>query len=465
MRRRRTSSPARAGPDELLPLAFDLYARGRLDDGELVRVIGSQPPADLRAFFEAEHGRTAADVETFLAHGGPLHGVDVLDQAFIAIAGAGVDIADRVRDSNHPARAAARALETVIGAVVTKKLGALTRRAAASLLSIIATRTSATLIGACCVLDPRLIARTAFSRDAVTTGLLRFQWPVRLPRQEVARLLATPHVRGDLALSVAVAGLFSGSRLKLLVSALGEDAIIASLLASDRGWDEICRLPADSTALELAWLAWLARLERQAPVRYVSLVATSLLALPGKRLEQHIDIIPRKHREAAFLAVVAREIAVDDPRIPAICRPLASRLDRTALISIFTALLADATSRGPQIALLLARAIDAKQLGAVGRALADDSAVRFIALLDGPDPLPRDRELALAAAFAERSHTIVSAWGKTIGALPVREVRASSPAVRAQRALDEREQDTIATCADGSSRAGPCGARTCSSAR
>ena len=436
-------------PDRPLPLAFDLHANRRIDDAELVRLIASQPSPDVRAFFETEYGRTAADVEAFLEEGGELRGVDVIDQAFAAIEAAGVDAADRIRDANHPARWATRALDTVMEAVVTKRPGALTRRAAASLVSLTATRPSATLIGACCALEPRVIALPAFRAEhaaAAAAGLIRFKWPVRPSGPQVTRLLTVPVARRDLALAAALAGLYSGSRLKLLAKALGEDAIVASLLASDRGWDELCRLPLDSTALELAWLA---RVETQRLDRYLSLVSVSLLALYGKRLEQFIDVIPRRHRQAAFLALIAREVAVDDPRLAAVCRTIASRLDRTALLAVFAELLADPSERGPQIALVLGRAADAKQLAAVGRALSDDAAVRFVALLDGPDPLPRERELAIAAAFAERAHPIVSAWGKKIGATPALQIRPSLPAVRALRALDGREQQTIATCSEG----------------
>ena len=429
-----------------LPLAFDLHGRGRIGDGELVRVIASQSPLELRAFFETEHGRTAAEVEAFLDAGEHLRGTDVIDQAVAAIAGARIDDADRIREPDHPARWAARALETVMETVITKKPGPLTRRAAASLVALTAKRASAVLVGACCALEPRVLARAGFQAahaEAAAAGLMRFKWPVKLPKLQVTRLLALPHVYEDLALATAVAGLYNGSRLKLLVKALGEVALLQKLLASDHGWSEICRLPVDSTALELAWLA---RIESQRLDRYIALASITLLAVHGKRLEQFIDTVPRRHRQAVFLATIARDVAADDPRIAAVCRTLASRLDRTQLTAIFTALLGDATERGPQLAMVLARAVDAKQLGAVGRVLADDAAVRFVALLDGPDPLPRDRELAIAAAFAERDHPIIGAWGRKIGALPIHELRANLPVVRALRALDDREKQKIATC-------------------
>jgi len=433
-----------------LPLAFDLHAHKRIDDVELVRVIASQTSTDVRAFFEGVYGRTAQDVEEFLEHGRALSGFDVIDQAFSAIEGAGVDQADGIRDPNHPARWASRALDTVMEAVITKKPAAITRRAAASLVWLTTKRPSPSLIGACSALEPRVMAMPGFRAEdtaAAATGLIQYGWPVRMSAQQTTRLLALPVVYGDLALAVAVAGLYAGSRLKMLAKNLGELRIIESLLASDRGWAEICKLPVDSTALELAWLA---RIEQQRLDRYVALVSITLVVLQGKRLEQFIDIVPRRHRQAAFLAFVAREFSVDDPHLAVVCRTIASRLDRTALLAVFSSLLADPTDRGPRIAMVLGRAVDAKQLVAVGKGLSDDAAVRFVALLDGKDPLPRDRELAIAAVFADHPNPIVSAWGKKIGAAPIQAVRPNLPMVRAQRALDDREQLKIATCAEGS---------------
>src|SRR5262245_49947896 len=124
-------------PDAALPLAFDLHAHDRLADAELVRVIASAPSADVRAFFEAERGRLPEDVEAYLDEPTELAGNDVIDQAFAAIVGAGIDGAEDVKHPDHPARWALRAMDTVMEAVVTKRPTPLTRRAAASLLSTI----------------------------------------------------------------------------------------------------------------------------------------------------------------------------------------------------------------------------------------------------------------------------------------------------------------------------------------
>lgn len=168
-------------PAQPLPLAFDLHARGRIDDVELVKVLASQASADVRAFFEAERGRAATDIDAFLDEtAAVLRGADVIDQAFAAIAGAGVDAS--VRTPDHPAQWAPRALDTVMEAVVTRRPGTLTRRAAASLVALTAKRASPTLVGACCALEPRVLAMPAFRSEhaaAAAAGLIRFQWPVR----------------------------------------------------------------------------------------------------------------------------------------------------------------------------------------------------------------------------------------------------------------------------------------------
>src|SRR5205085_6715636 len=97
------------------------------------------------------------------------------------------------------------------------------------------------------------------------------------------------------------------------------------------------KLPVDSTALELAWLA---KIEQRSVDRYVALASVSLLALFGKRLEQFIDLIPRRHRDRVFRALVER-VTDDDPRLLAVSKMITSRLDRTQLIGTFTWLLGE----------------------------------------------------------------------------------------------------------------------------
>lgn len=430
-------------PMQPLPLAFELHAHAHIDDTALVEVIAAQTKAELRAFFETELRRSREDVEAFLEGGDVLRGSDLLDRAFAAMLGAGVEDAAHIADPTHPARWALRALDAVMEAVVTKKPDALSRRVAASLVALVGKRPSPTLIGACCAAFPRTVAMPGFRAehaDAAVAGLIEYGWPVRMSKPQATRLLAQPVVRCDLALAAALSGVLTSGRLKLLARVLGEPAIIDALLASDRGWAEICRLPVEAKTPELAWLA---RIEQLDLARYISLAATSVLVLHGKRRDLFVDNIPRRHRQAVFLALATRD--VDDGRLAVICQAMASRLDRAQLGTVIGALLGER----PQVALVLARAIEPKALMAVGAALTDEAALRFVALLDGPDPLPRDRELAIGAAFAARAHPVVRAWGLKITAAPAPVVRPTLPAVRAQRALDAREQQQIATCTDG----------------
>src|SRR5690606_24461850 len=131
------------------------------------------------------------------------------------------------------------------------------RRAAVALLVQLVRAPSAALWSACVALEPRVLAFPCFGPGqaaAAAAGLFQHRWPVRPSEAQVHRLLALPVVRGDLALAAAVAGLLSSKRLHGLAAALGEDAIVAALVGSDRGWDAICRLPPETPPLELAWL-------------------------------------------------------------------------------------------------------------------------------------------------------------------------------------------------------------------
>src|SRR5690606_5313280 len=78
--------------------------------------------------------------------------------------------------------------------------------------------------------------------------------------------------------------------------------------------------------------------------------------------------------------------------------------------------------------------------------LGDRALARLIALVDA-DPLPRDRELALAAALASRTLPEVVAWRARVASQPTATtVRRPSP--RSHRALSPAEHDQIASCAD-----------------
>jgi hypothetical protein len=274
-------------PEQPLPLAFDLHARARLDDLELVRVIASQPSTDVRSFFEAEHGRTAQDVEAFLEEGGHLRGLDVVDQAF-GVAGAGVD-ADRMRDRIIRALGGHRRRDE---AVVTKKPGTL-RGAAYHRRAT--TRPSTMLVGACCALE------YACSRGQAAAHAeqrpLSHPLAVAAPAPHVTRLPRCCVWRPALATWSSSS---SGSRLKLLVKALGDAAIIEKLLARIAvGTD----LPVVSEALELAWLA---RIETLRIDRYVALASITRSPCTASGLGSS-STRPAPAPSGAFFAMIARD--------------------------------------------------------------------------------------------------------------------------------------------------------------
>src|SRR6185503_11189817 len=132
-------------------------------------------------------------------------------------------------------------------------------------------------------------------------GLFHYHWPIKPTTTQIERLLGLPLVKGDLALAAGIVGLFSNERLKRLASELTDDAIVASLLTADHGWDEICRLPPETPALELAWLQ---RVEKADYKRYVVLAGRALGTLHGGRLDKFVAQLPRRHRPAVFLAAI-----------------------------------------------------------------------------------------------------------------------------------------------------------------
>ena len=114
--------------------------------------------------------------------------------------------------------------------------------------------------------EPRVLGFPGFPRELgehAAAGLVRFKWPVKPTVKEIQQLLAVPWIRADLAVAAAVAGLFASRRLGRLTRALGEQPILETLVATGRGWDEICRLPQEKPPLELRLLLAFGRLEPQ----------------------------------------------------------------------------------------------------------------------------------------------------------------------------------------------------------
>lgn len=438
-----------AWPSRPLPLAFDLHASAQLDARELLAVVAGVSVRDLAAFAGHERRRSAPQVDGYLQGLAtapvlaPAPGRDLLDQLIGAIA----HVLDH---GTAPDRdAAIRMIDERLVALCPPKPSELGRRLLVALLSAIVTaspRTRRPLLELALAVEPRLLEHAcvralgeAEVADAAVDGLFRFGWPVRPSKADLDRLLALPIVANDLALAAAVVGL-GGARLKKLAKALGEDAIVERLLAGDRGWAELCRLPQETPALELAWLS---RVEQASTPRYLALAARALDLLRGKRLFAFVDQLPRRHRADVFVRFV-RTTTLDEARLTPVVAAIAPRLDRAGAATIL-----DATLGGdrpaPPIARALCRGLSDKLLAAAIAAIADPAVRTLVAICDGADALPRDRELALARAIADRSDPELRAWAARMLA----ETPAAAPVVAPPPAstLDEPARRQIATCA------------------
>ena len=428
-------------PDHPLPLAFDLHRAERIGSAELLRLVDAAPPSELRKFLESERGRDPEIVEAYFEAAAKAPALprapneDVLDQ-----------LARAFREVEDPEVTAKR----VIAVITTKKDSPLVRRAAAAMLSELATVPAPAVVMACVALEPRVIELPGFPSDAapsVAAGLLRHEWPIRPPRPQIHKLLAVPWVKADLAVAAAIAGLYAGRRLSRLARALGEAAILTTLVATGHGWNEICRLPQERPPIELRWLAVI---ERTRPDRHAELAGEGLALFRGERLEAFVEQMQRKNRHLAFLALVQRPgTNPDDPRFGAAMRVLAPRVDRSAVAEILSALLApEAAERGIQLALVVARALSDKLLASAAKLVSDEAAARFVVVLDGFDALPRDRELALAQVFIESAHPVVKAWAERVTRVTVAAPAVPLPAIRARRELDDKQRAKIEAAAD-----------------
>lgn len=421
-------------PDHPLPLAFDLHHHGAATSQTLIDVMLATPPSELMRYLREERGRDGEAVEAHLAAAAKApelpraSGVDVIDQLVRAI--------DEVERPDRPLDALVEALRSEPRLFV--------RRVAVAFLARLAVSPSRVVVMAAVALAPLALGFPGFPAGKlahVAEGLVRFRWPVKPGVREIDQLMSRPEIRADLAVAVAICGLYTGKRLARLAKALGAPTILETLATSGTGWAEMCRLPEENPALELRWLAAL----ESHPERHAELAGTALAIFLGKRLETFVDQLPRRTRSGAYLALALRpSLSPDDGGLLGATRVMAPRLDRTQIGAIFLALLAPAAGeRGIQIALGLARTLDDKQLASAAGLIDDAAAARFVIVLDGFDALPRDRELALAKIFLDREHPAVKAWAERVTRVTVSAPSTGLPAIRARRALDAAQKAAI----------------------
>jgi hypothetical protein len=419
-------------PDKPLPLAFQLHAAGHVPGRELVELFLQRPLAEMRGFLGGRVAQRVPEqvypfVDQCLREGFQVApGTDVIDTLIAAIVEAG--------DFGRP-------MERFVELVSPKRNWPLQRRAAAALISQLARSPRIELVPLCVGLEPRTLAIPGFPRawiDAAVTGITTAGWMVGMLLPQLEKLFELPAVREplDLALAAALAGVFPQHRLAKLGELIGYEAICDALIASDRGWDVICKIPAEKPALDLIWLS---RIESLAEQRYVQLAGRAIAIHTGDRLDELVNHVQRRLREDAFLVALTCDPTADRERTGATCRAVAPRIDRAGLARLLAVL--------PRMQLLeLVRAATDKQVASAIALVGDDDAARIVGELDGEDPPPRDRELAMAKVLASRTHDVIRAWVAKVSTVAEPRTLVTAPVARARRALEASEQDRIATC-------------------
>ena len=424
-------------PDHSFHLALDFYAAGQLPAKDFILLFVHARLDVMRTYLTQAHARSAEVVDGFLETAArdtaavpPGH--DVLDRIVAAIAEAGTPN---------------RALDHFVEVVTPKgKNKSLPRRAVLALLQQLAREPNDALWAACVALEPRLIGSVRFTpalTTATAAGLFRHHWPTRPGVKQIERLLSLPVVREDLALAAAIAGLLSSKRLDKLAKALGEDALLARLVASDHGWDEICRLPPETPALETAWLQ---KIEKQDYKRYIALAGRALGGLAGQRLDSFVEQMPRRHRPGVFLAALEAHGKGSDERVTAVGKAIAARVDRATLVTLLQGLLPDPSY--DRMVHAIARASAPKLLASAVGELTDEHALRVVAICDA-EPIPHDRELAIANILVNRKPKPIIEWRAKVEAILTAGVPVAPPPPRVHRALLPAEAHKISTCPDG----------------
>ena len=433
-----------AWPNKPLPLAFDLFVADRIAARELLDVVMRATPRELAELFETEVRRSPQQLDDHL---------EVLTRSEVLSPARGRDVIDVLVGAIAQVLAidpdlAARVIEQRLLAMLPKKPSVLARRLEVALASFVATAPVPGILEILIARLPQLLGQASMQSlgvrvltEAAVGGLFRYQWPVRLAKAEIDRLLALPFVRDDLALAAAVVGL-GGARLEKLAKTLGEAAIVQRLLAGDRGWEELCRLPSEVPALELAWLG---RVEQASVPRYIALAARALGIHRDTRLFAFVDQIPRKHRADVFIEL-ARSTDLGEERLMNVVAALAPRLDRAGAATILHATLTGET-KAPVVARALCRGLPEKVISSAIAGVDDEGVVALIEICDGPEALPRDREIALATALASRSHPAIQAWATRMLEVPEVAVVVEKPLPSS--ALDEVARHHIASCPEG----------------
>jgi hypothetical protein len=445
------SEAARAAPwpsTGSLSIALELHAMGCVSSHELVTLLGAHSADDIRATLAAERQRPPALVDAYLDRAAtaplePAQGTDHLDPiiaAFVAVAAAPISV---------KSPSLAWLLDRFVQLVAPRKHRPLARRAAVTLLDWLARHRDASwqvrhgLLAVAVAFEPRIVSFPEFrATDAVAAayGLVRYAWPCKTHLEQTQRLMSLPIATANLALCAALAGLLPAKRLTLLEEAFGDKALLAALLASDHGWAEICALPGETPALELAWLAWV---EKQDYKRYIALAGRAVATYTGPRLDAFVEQMPRRHRAPAFLAALRAQDHADPERLAAVCKVIAARIDRAGLTAILEALLAlPELAMRRRFVLALIRPTDDKLLAQAVIPIDEPTVLRLIEALDDPeDPPPRGRELAIGEALRSRMTPAVHAWLARIVTAEVPLPVISTPAAR--RALTSAERSKI----------------------
>ncbi|CAN5890582.1 hypothetical protein BH11MYX2_BH11MYX2_09140 [soil metagenome] len=473
-------------PEPRFPLALDLHRMKALSDHALLEQLTQATPIQLREALERDYARNALTVSTYLesvAAGKPLAvctGRDVIDSVLDAIAATNawtkelsalVAAIARGKAKERPAKKDGP-VEADEAIARGEKTDALVQRALVSILSHLAVAPHPQLWAAVVALDPTLLARAPMGdaeRTAIANGLFQFAWPMRVPRDRVLAMLALKPVRGDLSLAAAVAGWLPHeedkvqlelpvegatrrsvmSRLQAISSVLGDDHVLDLLRKGTRGWRKLCRLPQESSATELRWLA---QIRRWDPKHAAVLEGLALSVWRKKRLDTFITKLPEAQRPASLYALLQLAgLARSDPHRLTVCTMFATRMDAAAFSGLLETLLTlDDSARDS--ALVVLRALNDKQVATIAKRLSDDVLARLITYLDALpeiDCLPRSIEVALASVAADRSAEL-QAWARKITAPSSAMSTIVLPPNRPQRVLEDKARNAIATAPDDS---------------
>ncbi len=453
-----------AWPKNPSGLVFDMLLRGHVDALEAGEALVGAPAADLRSLFVHSVRRTPDFVGTWLA--AFEEGKSLPDE--------GRDVLDLWCRIHQACDALREPLNRKLAEVVLGKGTSLRTRAAFSLLLHGQRHEHVPemlrLAAACHPPILRSNRLTLSERKTAVLGLRVHR--DRIPRIKPAlldALLASPVVgRGaafDLTVAAILASFAPGRGIATLRRIAGDDALVAAAVATPDAWATLAELPDDADRGPQWFIRRMRAVDAESATGFVATAAPHWLALswaaknnakndakndaPPTLLDRVLASLDSRAAADVLIRIATPPSSSGTKKqLAKLVELLSEKLHGNDLHRILTALLPAASDERTLVVLQdLLHHREVPELVAAIVGLDAATQTRFCTHAETLS-IPRDTEMAIAAALAEHEVPHIAQWAASVLSLLRRNVATTPKRVFGVRALSIAEMDTIATAAE-----------------